>query len=1629
MLTVLIAAAISIDTGRQLFVDDYLVAETSGVVRAWNSPVKYEGNPVLLPTTDMERENDPSIGERWAPCAVAMPGGLWWDPSRRSFRLWYEAGWMHSLAYAESPDGLSWRKHPGRLLKDVDLDTWTVFPDYAAANPYENWRLMVSPECTQSNLLYRSENGLDWSFVSETGLSGDHSSMFYDPFRGHWTFSLRGDPNFRGRVRSIWTSDEFGGEKCRWKKPEMWIASHRAGQVYAVDFVPYESLMLGLVRVLKAEPGDNWAAMSNGMPKVTHLYYAFSRDGRRVDFPDTPPAIACEGRGSGRWDSGYVSAIGGICAIKDERLWFFYSAMRGDASETRIVKSHGFWRRNGMHFNGSIGLATLRRDGFAAMVADGKGVVETKPVVFSGSRLFVNADCMFGDLAVEALDEGGRVIDGFSADKCIPLALSDSTSAEITWRGASVASLAGKPVRFRFRLHTASLYSFWVSPSALGESNGYVAAGGPDYPGLRDVRRLPGESGTIMGRLPCRPGTEIARLKDASGKTVLRVGFDRDKVFRAVFALADGKEAMLQRRPSVVDDLSADTFHFALAWGGGERPRFFVNGLPYLTMFCPGDRARVDVKGNLLASARSLEAADFAKVYDRALTNDEIVDDFRRFMPVDIVGRDVDKTVSEDLRLAFTIAPEGTFVRPSPAPGRVRSPSARVSFSAGVAGCPETETRFDDLLVDRPMELSVPASSLTAGAYRVVFRFSTGFSYTLRYNVMPPAPRLPEPGLDAWRRIRTIDEAVFDTPSAAQYSNCVVRAVDSSAGRYLEADAKSGDRYAWIFRVPRGLLGKPCLVDFAWPDDKPRVMGLYAYVSGHGMTCRDRISNGLIAGGIFPNSGTAKTHSVLYWPASTNVLFEARTLVAGRPAALLSARLSLLEEPLPVLRVKRPGGTKGRTFGHCDEDQTFDVYMNRDFRGQGTEGILRDLIAYLKYTGQNLFQYGCGFRYRYGMAPHWGYREEGERHWPVNAGEYPYIARELSRAGISYSGIVYGGCVPEAENDDFIGSRGESRGWYLRDAKGGRRPVAEMLNPASGELVDAFCSHFADLFADCAGQGLKSVRFDINHGMANITDRFWSQLAFGAWEGSMWGPRTAAERIDAVTRNVRRFCGLVKENAPGVEARIGILATPDMRLGALREECGIDLERLAGVDGARFAVRRQFSQYWFDLFRGNDETFGQEFYYDSRAPEWAAFRRASGGAVAQVASHNVYIETFEKSLSNKEFPCYFQNADVKPNGRFFLKEPAFCVGTMDALSFAIGDQPLGSSGNEEEVREFVRAYEALPAMAFRDMAGDSPTVVGRSLETEHGTYFYFVNMHHADQRVRLPSAVSAEDLSSGERSEVEAVELKGFELRSFLAPRGTSVGAFRVERLEAAKADDARRLAFLAGARSRLSSVGVADAEADALLERARRALEGYDLPEAHRLLHSVKANAVEALSASMAEVAEEASLHRRGVWRVNCGSTAYSRVDGDLFSPDRRWDGRTWGWYGGMGLTIARDVTGMKPGERYGALYATEKYRIEGYKVNVGQPGRYRVRVYAKAGWPRGFKADTWITDYVCNGKPLFPRVDFFRDQPDYWTPPKLEAVADVGEDGVLDIRISSPVDATIAFLNGIVVERIGQK
>jgi hypothetical protein len=129
----------------------------------------------------------------------------------------------------------------------------------------------------------------------------------------------------------------------------------------------------------------------------------------------------------------------------------------------------------------STGLAFLRRDGFYSMDAGaGAGILTTRPVRFSGSHLFVNVADPSGQLQVEVLDAIGNVIPQFSRSAS-SVVTADTTKQEVTWSGASLGALAGRPVQFRFYLSNGELYSFWVTSSASGASNGYVAAGGPGF--------------------------------------------------------------------------------------------------------------------------------------------------------------------------------------------------------------------------------------------------------------------------------------------------------------------------------------------------------------------------------------------------------------------------------------------------------------------------------------------------------------------------------------------------------------------------------------------------------------------------------------------------------------------------------------------------------------------------------------------------------------------------------------------------------------------------------------------------------------------------------------------------------------------------------------------------------------------------------------------------------------------------------------------------------------------------------------------------------------------------------------------------------------------------------------------
>jgi hypothetical protein len=104
----------------------------------------------------------------------------------------------------------------------------------------------------------------------------------------------------------------------------------------------------------------------------------------------------------------------------------------------------------------------LRTDGFASVAAPWTGgELLTRPFVFTGNELVINFRTGApGFMRVEIQDEAGKPIPGHSLDEC-PEIIGDEIERIIAWKeGPHLDALAGRPVRLRFAMKDANLYSF-----------------------------------------------------------------------------------------------------------------------------------------------------------------------------------------------------------------------------------------------------------------------------------------------------------------------------------------------------------------------------------------------------------------------------------------------------------------------------------------------------------------------------------------------------------------------------------------------------------------------------------------------------------------------------------------------------------------------------------------------------------------------------------------------------------------------------------------------------------------------------------------------------------------------------------------------------------------------------------------------------------------------------------------------------------------------------------------------------------------------------------------------------------------------------------------------------------------
>lgn len=178
------------------------------------------------------------------------------------------------------------------------------------------------------------------------------------------------------------------------------------------------------------------------------IHFAISRDGIHWHRPDRRPLIR---NGESDWDAGYAYAVAGLVQ-REKETWLYYAV---------APYTHGDYDAAKDRYAGTITRAVFRRDGFVSAEAGIPGGEFTGPVLrFRGRHLYLNVRTgAGGHVRVAVLDSSGAALPGLSVWDCEPIN-GNYFDVRVKWRDGKLEKWQGTPVRLRFLMRDASLYSF-----------------------------------------------------------------------------------------------------------------------------------------------------------------------------------------------------------------------------------------------------------------------------------------------------------------------------------------------------------------------------------------------------------------------------------------------------------------------------------------------------------------------------------------------------------------------------------------------------------------------------------------------------------------------------------------------------------------------------------------------------------------------------------------------------------------------------------------------------------------------------------------------------------------------------------------------------------------------------------------------------------------------------------------------------------------------------------------------------------------------------------------------------------------------------------------------------------------
>lgn len=496
------AESIEIGSRRELFVEDGLIGSLRGAELRLHAPVPRN---VALVTDESWEGNGTNY------ITVFQDGP--------KYRMYYRGSHYSYLGgkdrpntrdvycYAESTDGITWTKPELELFSWNDSKKNNIVWDGVGSHAFVPFR-DTNPKCepdAQYKALgvggpkhglyaFKSPDAIHWTLIHPdpvitVGAFDSQNLAFWDVERGEYREYHR---DFReGRDIRTATSKDF----VHWTEPRFLdyraLSSPGAGEGKTVDvkdpvgakypagrvselytnqIVPYyraPHLLLGFpTRYIDR----GWTESAKALPRYEYRQVRAKGSTREGTAVTDGMLIASRDRQQfAVWPESFLRP-----GLRRTDSWFYgdtyqnwglvetASSLEDGPDEISLYVTERTLQEKG----GVIRRYSLRVDGFVSLHAPlAGGELVTRPLKFTGSRLSLNvATSAAGSVRVEIQGEDGKPLSGFSLDDCHPV-YGDSLDQIVSWKNSpDLKALNGKPVRLRFEVSDADVYSYQFQP-------------------------------------------------------------------------------------------------------------------------------------------------------------------------------------------------------------------------------------------------------------------------------------------------------------------------------------------------------------------------------------------------------------------------------------------------------------------------------------------------------------------------------------------------------------------------------------------------------------------------------------------------------------------------------------------------------------------------------------------------------------------------------------------------------------------------------------------------------------------------------------------------------------------------------------------------------------------------------------------------------------------------------------------------------------------------------------------------------------------------------------------------------------------------------------------------------------